>query len=132
MSNSSAIQIIKSDPDSIAQAVAAIVDGERPVSIPHREKADTLNDINALGYSLLQNALNDMNVFEIKFAATMCGCQAVSDKQRMYLKRITYKYLGIDIDAGSAASSSTIAPVQAAGKKKKRGRAQKHPSLVNG
>lgn len=134
MSNSySANQLIKSDPDSIAKAVAQIVDGNRPVSIPHREKAEVLNDINALGYSLLKNALNEMNVFEIKFAASMCGSAALSGKQRDALKKITFKYLGIDIDAGSVATSAAapVAEPAADAPKRKRGRPSKNQiSLV--
>ena len=119
---SNALQVIKSDPDSIAQAVAQIVEDGRPVSIPHREKADTLNDINALGYSLLSQALPEMSFGEIKFAASMCGAQTLSDKQRSWLKSLAYKYLGIDIDAGSVASSTAVAEPPTPKKKKSKSR----------
>jgi hypothetical protein len=80
-------EVVTSAPDAIAKAVAEITAGKRSLSIPIRERPETVADVPQLGYALLKNALFDMNPWEVGFAGSMVKMGTPTPRQRKVVAR---------------------------------------------
>ena len=106
-------EVVTSAPDAIAKAVAEITAGKRSLSIPIRERPETVADVPQLGYALLKNALFEMSPWEVGFAGSMVKMGTPSPRQRKVVAHLAKTYLDIDID-GSTTTESAPAPRAAA------------------
>lgn len=96
--------LIKFHPAVVAACVADVSTGKYKLDVPDADGPHELNDINLAAYAILKDALFQLSQKEAGFVGQMVRANAVSVKQRKWLKDLFKKHIGYDFDVGPEAA----------------------------
>jgi hypothetical protein len=92
--------LIKHSPEVVSACVAEVTTGKYKLQVPSADGPNELNDINLAAYAILKEALFQLTQKEAGFVGQMVRTNAVSVKQRRWLKDLFKRHIGYDFDVG--------------------------------